>query len=215
MIVLGLDPGFASVGWAIGHYRRKSKAEKKQRWTLLGAGVITTKPNMFGKKKGKNDDAIDRMRFITREIDDLKFVPPQFKDLPRDEQLVKMEWLAPHLTLISSEAMSQGFKGGNAAVSLGRFWGILIAWAEINEKPLVTISPMALKLHATGTKTASKELVQSEMCKMFPELRPILDSYAKGKREHVADAVAAMFCSTKTDYGRMFMVHGGHLNENG
>lgn len=59
MKILGIDPGFASLGWGL---------ISAQGPTCYGAGVIRTKP---GKARRKCDDNADRCRAIARALADI------------------------------------------------------------------------------------------------------------------------------------------------
>jgi crossover junction endodeoxyribonuclease RuvC len=59
MKILGLDPGFASLGWGL----ISSKGPQ-----VLAAGVIRTKP---GKERRKCDDNAERCRFIANALADI------------------------------------------------------------------------------------------------------------------------------------------------
>lgn len=86
--------------------------------------------------------------------------------------------------LICAEAMSYPRSSASAA-KLAMSWGLLVSIGA----PLVQASPQAIKQAVCGGKTASKLEVQAAVTSVFPGA---LDAVAKGKREHMADAVGAV-----------------------
>lgn len=133
-IVLGLDPGFASIGWA--KVRIYSRTEE-----VIALGVFHTEKST--KKQGvlSVEDNVRR----TREVACF------FAEMCINRNLHK-----ERVTVVCAESMSFP-RNASAAAKVAMSWGALVATLErCGDLPLVQASPQEVKLAVCGRKDASK-----------------------------------------------------------
>lgn len=173
MIVIGIDTGFAWVGWCVVRLSRK-------RERFVEGGLIRT--DKSDKKLNIKVAADDFRR--TREIASV---------------LCEIEyWDEAVAIAVEGQSWPQ-----NSMVcrNIGTTWGIIAALAHQNQLPIVQSPPMDVKLAATGKRTATKFEVADAMCarRGFGKLRPCLDQWARGQQEHTADAAASVIAALDSD----------------
>lgn len=142
MIVLGVDPGFASMGFA-------AVAVDPVGDLANAVWVVRTEKST---KKGNVRASEDNVRRAM----ELSF---------RLEEAVA-NW-AP--LAVAAETMSWPRNAG-AAAKVALAWGVLCSVAKRHGLPLVQASPQQVKLAICGSKTASKEEVIAAVRKRWPEL---------------------------------------------
>lgn len=174
MRVLGCDPGFASFGWALVDVGPTSEV-------LVDLGVIRTEPSARRAGTLASGDHVRRMRQIGGALDAIE-----------DEHGI--------VRAVCSEAYSQPRNAGSA-VKLGFGWGVLVHWSD--ERPIVQASPQAVKLHAAGLKSASKEQVEAAIRRHWSAGGAMLDALPRTVREHAADAVAVVWACLDSEVIRM------------
>jgi Holliday junction resolvasome RuvABC endonuclease subunit len=89
--------------------------------------------------------------------------------------------------------------GGSKSLAAGRAMGMAIAiiscFVEAHKTPAVWVTPSEGKKAMGGHRNASKEAIQKEAIKRYPELDLLVPNNRLGKKpgtfEHIADAVAA------------------------
>lgn len=155
--VLGVDPGLASLGMA--------------RVRLLAVGelveelrVVRTEPSTRKRKVRAADDNVERLRVLL------------------DALIVASQ----DVVAICSEAQSWP-RNAASAIKVGMVWGLLVAVADLRHVPILQVSPQQLKRTVAGSRSASKEQVQTALERRYPEL-PDWPAY----REHAADALGAV-----------------------
>lgn len=205
MIIVGIDPGFASLGWSI---VKVSRDKNEYQFKLIDAGVISTKKASKRQKMLASDDLILRMRKIRSKLLALDYRAPSSKKgrgavigggVDRISALNACAYVA-------SESMSWGFQGVRAHRQLGMAWGIITCVLDEVRRPLISVEPMVMKDYVTGDPKAKKTDVEEALVDRegFESLRTILDSYPKNKREHICDAIGVAMASIETDASRFF-----------
>jgi crossover junction endodeoxyribonuclease RuvC len=172
VIVLGIDPGFASLGWALVELDKTSEE-------LLALGLISTakankKLNMLA-----TDDNVRRMREIHAGLEWINERAERYTD---------------GINAIAIESQSWP-RNASATAKVGMAWGIVTAFACAHDIAIVQATPMQIKEHVTGAKTATKDAVRKAVGAM-PGMESLEEHLgkirAKTKHEHPVDAVAAV-----------------------
>lgn len=193
MIVFGIDPGFANLGWATIHAR----LDRDDVWhhRLIACGIIRTKPEAKRRKIYESTDLIRRMKLLRWGLVGVEHVLPGSKDRVGTIDVC---------SYIAAEQMSYGHRGSKAGRVLGMSWGIILSIAESNGKAIVEVNSRKIKALSIGTG-ATKEDVQEAVCEMegYAGLHDILLGFPKTKREHIVDAVAVAICSLDGDIARL------------
>ena len=140
LYVLGLDPGFASLGYAL-------VALHPVRETILSMGVIRTSKSTAKQGVLAADDNLRRARELWSLI---------------NQQLTAVE-------VICAESMSFP-RNSQAAAKVAMSWGVIAALAEQRGLPIVQASPQAIKKSLCGVKSASKEEVQAALTARYGAL---------------------------------------------
>lgn len=181
MIIIGIDPGFASLGWAIVELGPDTER-------LITAGVIRTQKS--AKKRGVlvADDNVRRTREIWQHLETLNYHGRAWENA----------------VAVAVEGQSWPRNASNAA-KVAMSWGVIVSLAAQHELPIVQSTPMQVKRAVTGDGQASKEAVIEGVCRhrgFFGKLDVVLDGIPKGQREHVADACAAIISALDSDVVR-------------
>jgi Holliday junction resolvasome RuvABC endonuclease subunit len=185
-IVLGVDPGFAALGWAL--VRLEASGEE-----ILQLGVIRTAKS-------------------TRKL----HVLASSDDHRRGGELTQaLAPLVRGVTAICAEAVSHP-PHSSAAYKVGRSWGVLDCLASLGCVPVVQVSPQQVKkrLGAAGLVTggrradyagqnASKAAVHAALARRFAELPQRLAGLPKGLQEHALDALAVVVAALDSEVIRM------------
>lgn len=166
MRVLGIDPGFSSLGYALVDLKGTDEV------VVEGLGCIRTEKS---SKKGKvlaSDDNTRRARELFRAL------------LPLMEGVVA----------ICTESQSWP-RNASSSAKVGMGWGVIAALSELMDVPILMASPQGLKRAVCGKATASKEEVQEAVDKRFgrdfgSEL--VDNGLAKTYHEHPYDALGAV-----------------------
>lgn len=184
MIVLGIDPGFASIGWAL---------VDTSAGRLLDLGVIRTKP---GAARRKCDDNVTRCEEIASGLSELM-----------SDHVV--EYVGGRVGLVACEAQSWTRNAGSDR-GVAMAWGVISTLAWLHRAPLVQITPQTVKHTLTGKRSASKTEIQTEVGARLEGFAELLGGIrAKGQREHASDAAAVALASLKTDIGRVALRASG------
>ena len=176
---LGLDPGFASFGWAI--VRLFPERER-----VAALGVIETKKSPKKLSVRAADDNSVRTRIIAEAL----------------QKLVERY----HPKVIAAEAFSQP---RNASVSgkLGRAWGAVDTLSVFSGLPVIQASPQAIKKALCGKQNASKDEVQEALRVRYSgQFDSYTERTPKGKWEHPFDAVGAVVACLDSEVMRMAKV---------
>lgn len=141
MIVLGVDPGFSSLGWAAVEVVGRNALPKY-------CGVISTEKDLR-KNTRNSEDNIKRAQGILAQLNSIA------------------ELYRP--VLLCTETMSWPRNAGVVA-KMGIAWGVIASFAYSRMIPVVQASPIDIKRKLTGNGKASKEDMILAVTSMFPEL---------------------------------------------
>lgn len=190
VVVMGLDPGFASFGWCTARVERVAGVQEPDpsfsfgpftlapnpatRIMPLAAGVIRTKRQGQKERVYAADDNLSRARAIYQDL-----VQALDRFQPR---------------CICAEAMSFP-RSASVAAKMALSWGLVAAEAFRRQIPILQVTPQRLKRQLTGRNDASKEEVEAELLGRLGDLSPIwlglLKALPAGQHEHMNDALAA------------------------
>lgn len=176
-VVLGLDPGFASFGWAAVQMRGDLLL-------VLALGAIRTAPATKKRRVRATDDNLERAREIAGELAKL---------------CVRFEPIA-----FAAEAMSFP-RSSSVAAKMAMAWGIVVDRAESSGLPIVQSTPQELKRVVCDRRDASKDDVAAAVRSAFgPEqIDAALAGIPAGQHEHPIDALAAVLASMQSEPIRM------------
>ena len=180
MYVLGIDPGFANVGYAV-----VSLAATYDH--VLAMGLIRTEKAAKKTKTRASEDNLVRAKEIAAE---LASIIDKYK-----------------ISVICAETMSYP-RNAAAAAKMAMCWGVIATLAHRYNLPVTQASPQEIKKSLCGRKDASKEDVQDAIHKLFPVtdnrvtncVRPsILQAVPLSMREHPFDALAAVVACKESE----------------
>jgi crossover junction endodeoxyribonuclease RuvC len=179
-LVLGLDPGFASIGYA--HVLLETSSENPVRM-----GVFETEKSSKKRHVLASDDNVRRAREIAVFLNEL---------------LTK----GPHgpVRAICAETMSFP-RSSSVAAKMAMSWGIISALSSLLDIPILQATPMELKLRVTGSKVADKEAVQRALETRYgkAKLDTLCEGLAGGKLEHPYDALGAVVACRDSELLRL------------
>jgi crossover junction endodeoxyribonuclease RuvC len=177
-LVLGLDPGFASLGHTLVELDR-------ERATIKAVGVFRTAKLSTKQHVLAADDNLRRARDISAFLTTLcgRWDPKA----------------------ICAESMSFP-RNASAAAKVAMAWGTIAACSDRLGIPVVQASPQHVKLAVCGRKDASKEDVQAALRQRFPELPGFLDKTPTGQLEHPYDAVGAVVACMDSEVLRLLRI---------
>ena len=162
MKILGIDPGFSSLGWAFCEVKYPGEVEPKY------CGIIRTEKAGRKIQLRASEDNINRAQLI---YSDLAALIIDYK-----------------ITLVCTESMSWPRNAGVVA-KMGIVWGVIASVCHQWRIPMLQVSPVEIKKNLTGSKQASKEEMIAEIVSRYPRLEL---PNQKVLQEHAADAVAAV-----------------------
>lgn len=160
--ILGVDGGFANIGWAVSDPSRAS----------LDLGVIMTEKSDKKRAVGAPDDVVRRAREIDAAFWELgaRFRP----------------------AAITLEAFSKGppnvVTQTRAAVTLG----VIVALACRLRIPIIQSSPAELKKRSAGAKNASKDDVETALRALYVPASWPLGEPKLSAQHHAWDALASI-----------------------
>jgi crossover junction endodeoxyribonuclease RuvC len=138
--VLGIDPGFASVGIAVVRLH-------PVRETVMQLGVLHTAKSGVKQNVLAADDNLRRARELFDALN------------------LHMAWV----TVICAESMSFP-RNSQAAAKVAMAWGVIASLAQWKGLPIVQASPQTIKKAVCGVKSASKEDVQQALRMRYGEM---------------------------------------------
>lgn len=206
MIVMGLDPGFANLGYAVVDVQRVGEVYTHR---LLTAGVIRTKPEAKRRKTTESTDLIRRMYDLRARLLSVEYLVPIPGTPARSWTPIvgKTHNKVPAFTdaaYIAAEAMSWGMRGTKSNRSVGMAWGVLVATAAADRKALIEVQPTEVKKLAHGTGSTKDEIQAAVLAQPgYEGLQAILAGLPRTKHEHVCDACAVAIVSLSTDAARL------------
>ena len=162
MNILGIDPGFSSLGWAVCVAAYPAEVQ------AVYCGIIRTEKAEKKIQLRASEDNINRAQAIYNELAGLI--------------------LSHKISLVCTESMSWPRNAGVVA-KMGIVWGVIASVCHQWRIPMLQVSPVEIKKNLTGSKQATKEEMIAEIVSRYPKL--ILPSQ-KVLQEHAADAVAAV-----------------------
>jgi Holliday junction resolvasome RuvABC endonuclease subunit len=167
-VILGLDPGLAATGWAIG-------VKRQGMLCVTAAGVCRTSIDRAAERAGD---------------DNMRRVGELFVELRNTCDLFSVQ-------AIATEGISVVVpKGGRPqpmmAIRQGLVFGVVAAVAGNLGVPLIQVYPQRLKKRVAGNPKASKEEVIAAVRAAFPDL---VWPKQKTLHEHQADAVGAIMAT--------------------
>lgn len=168
VLVLGIDPGFANVGWALVELDGAAAKE-----TVVGMGLIETEKSSAKQNVLASNDNFRRAREISRALRQVTSVRPH---------------------VLCAESMSFP-RNASSAAKTAMTWGVVADFCEVEEIPLLMASPKELKRAVCADASASKEKIQEALRERFGA-RPVELLKAAGvppsSQEHPYDALAAV-----------------------
>ncbi len=162
--LLGLDPGFANMGWAV--IEIASWGEK-----LIETGVLRTEKSDKKRQVLASDDNLRRGREVAETL----------------MGVLKRH----HISAICAESMSFPRNAG-AAAKMAMCWGVVATLSAQSNLPVVQASPQEIKKCLCGKKDASKEEVEEAVKRRYGQTDAMLADVAASYREHAYDAMAAV-----------------------
>jgi Holliday junction resolvasome RuvABC endonuclease subunit len=183
-LILGIDPGFASVGFAL------VQLEKAGTMRLLDIGVVRTQKSQKKQNTLASEDNVRRAREIAAWLEAyVQGLAPGWPSLGRQ------------VSAVCAESMSFP-RQASVAAKMALSWGILAAVLEQHQLPLVQSSPQAVKKYLCGANSLSKKKVQILVQRVFPLpvlLKAGLDKVPMSQREHPIDALAVVLACQRSD----------------
>ena len=176
MLVLGLDPGLAKLGWAAVHLDAEGER-------IAALGVVKTRKGS-GQGVLVTDDLHRRGQELARALVEVLDAWP--------------------FAAVCAESISYP-RSASVAGQIGRAWGVIDAELQRRRLPLISASPQQVKKAATGRVSASKAEVLHALDERFDgalrrHLRPIR---ATTLHEHPTDAVGAVVACLEHDHLRL------------
>lgn len=185
--LIGVDPGFASMGLALLHVDARGVE-----WT--SAQLIETEPSQRRVRAYAADDLLRRAEEIAGGL-----------------TVVFRAWCPPDDAplAVCVEAFSPP-RNSSSASKVAMAWGALVAVARAHHVPVLQVSPQGLKIALTGDKTASKGDIAAAVearCYSTPSSTQV-ERIPRSRREHVYDAAAAAIACMQSDAVRLAMRRG-------
>lgn len=191
MIILGIDPGLANMGFAIVEVTLL-------RARLLTRGVVSTEKETARRKLHQgSDDA--------RRIDELSEAIFEWIRAAETAAIVR------DLRVCIAYEMPSGAQNARAAHALGIAHGLtrasVIAHIDRHFVPVIDVTARDAKLALTGRASATKEQCIAAAARI--EGGDAVLSVSKGKREHVADAIGVALAAARSPQVRRALEFGG------
>jgi Holliday junction resolvasome RuvABC endonuclease subunit len=178
-LVLGIDPGFATFGWAVLAVTGTAPLQVH----VAGMGVLTTRADPEAPRVADN---VRRCGELARALEALckGHVPaaPRTKSAPMCDG---------RMAVVCAEAMSHP-RSASAACKVAMTWGLIVANVSRRRLPFRQLSPQDIKVRVVGSNDASKSAVASILRARWGEdIKRFLTSYPNKLHEHAYDALAA------------------------
>lgn len=179
-LVIGIDPGFAKVGYSIVRLDR-------DKLVPITMGILRTKKSDKKLKVLASDDNFRRARELAEALIELA-----------TEASAQGEVVA-----ICAEAKSFP-RNASAAAKVAMFWGILALFCVEKGLPLIQARPQEIKKKMCGETSASKEEVQAACRETFgDEISLLVEEIGKSDLEHPYDALAAVVACSDSETLRL------------
>ncbi len=203
--ILGIDPGFASLGYAVLNLDATGP-------TVATLGVLRTAKTDKKHRVLAADDNVRRCRELALPLAQLMLsgavgyvAPPAGV-----AGFVERMRTTSTLSLVCAEKMSFP-RNASAAAKMAMSWGMIVAYLHHHGLPLIQASPQDVKRRVTGSSSASKEEVQKALIKRFGRgLLRMLKGIPEGQHEHAFDALAAAVACLDSEEGRIVQTLARH-----
>lgn len=162
--VLGIDPGFANVGWCVVSVWARGEL------VIEEMGVIRTE-----KGKGRITAAYDehrRAKEICRALD----------------KLIRKH----NISLLTEELISSGMQNSRTQRLNGYCYGILSTLCELHTLPMVGATPKEIKKELCGKSAVSDLLLHDALGRRHDDLEAKSKHVVASKREHCYDALGSI-----------------------
>lgn len=178
-LILGVDPGFASFGFAL---VRTDGAT----FTPVKMSVIRTKKASKKQNVYASEDNLNRARDITEEL--LKLLHSEFGEVQA----------------VCAETMSFP-RSSSVAAKMAMAWGVLAALTAQYNLPVVQVSPQGLKKAVCADASASKDEVKTALERLFGKelLASLVTDIPAGEHEHPYDALGAVVACRDSELIRL------------
>lgn len=169
--LVGLDPGFANLGWCVMRCAGPTLE-------LQACGVFTTEQSDKKRKVLAADDNVRRAVQIANFLAENAFTP-----VP---------------VVICAEAMSFP-RNSSAAAKMAMCWGAVATFSAVHRIPITQASPKEIKQSLCSSATASKEQVEEAVRVLYPGVDSFLEGKVPpSNRNHAYDAIAAVVTASRT-----------------
>lgn len=196
-LVLGIDPGFTSLGYAVLELGGGGLADQ-----VVTIGVLRTKATDKKQRVLVADDNIRRARELAVSVRGLTHAGTMMP-ARGGQGIAALFQGADRIRLVCAEKMSFP-RNASAAAKVAMAWGLLVANLERLDLPLLQASPQEVKRRVTGKADASKDDVEKAMVKRFGRgLYRMLKGVPPGQHEHAFDALASAVACLDSEEGRM------------
>jgi len=162
--VLGIDPGFASLGWALVDIGAGQEFPYKM-------GVFRTQASVKKRKVLATEDNMRRAQEIAGFL----------------QELIAGEGVK----VLCTESMSWP-RNASSAAKVALCWGVMASICVRLGMPVVQSTPQQIKKVMCGKRTASKEEVIAALQARYSGLENIVEGVPSSQLEHPYDALAAV-----------------------
>jgi Holliday junction resolvasome RuvABC endonuclease subunit len=177
LYVLGLDPGFANIGYAVTRLTAKGVEP-------ISMGLIKTKKSDKKLNVLSADDNFRRGKEIAKALQALVLNPPGD---------------AGKIIAICAERKSFP-RNASAAAKVAMCWGVMCMLAVDTGLPVISASPQEIKLSLCGKANASKIEIQSACIRSFSQdITELVKGIAKSSQEHPYDALATVLACSDSE----------------
>lgn len=185
--ILGLDPGFANLGYSVVELRPNGTI-----WAL-DMGVLHTEKADKKTNVRASDDNSRRSRDLARALTGL---------------ISKYD-----VSMLCLEAMSFPRNAG-AAAKMSRAWGVVDTLSELLDLPMAQATPQEIKKAVVGRKDATKEEVEAALAQSFVGNTGLAAARVKPKdREHCFDALGSIVACLPHDTMRLLAKQASLLED--
>ena len=177
LYVLGIDPGFANVGYAVTRLTKDGVEP-------VAMGLIQTKKSDKKLNVLSSDDNFRRGKEIARSLKDIVEQPPGGEG-----------------KFIAICAEKKSFpRNASSAAKVAYCWGILCLLSVYTGLPVLSASPQEIKLALCGKANASKIEIQAACNRSFSwDITELVRGITKSTLEHPYDGLAAVLACSDSE----------------
>lgn len=170
-VIVGLDPGFANLGWSVMTWRgEKLEVVDFGCWHTVKA---TKKAHVLA-----TEDNLQRCQELAGKL--------------------RQFWSDYKVAAVCSEAMSFP-RSASVAAKMALVWGVIADITYSTNTPIVSPTPQRIKKALCGAGNTGKADVQEAVCKLYPESRARIEAMLVKDREHAVDSLAAIIASKDSE----------------